>query len=241
MRFQGKLTWLFPSRFVSSFLETLDSFCIPSMYFYPMESPHFIPLLNPRSFLQWYTTVLDVCAVMVRVGKMLSMLWCSFVCVNGARSIRPVVIQMGDSINHTINPTGTGGALAPGLPALPFPVFLLLVGKGKERWSNTWGPCHLWCANVLLTQAAKQILREKQALGRWWFGSWFWCKKIESWTLVFFPTATTTVSAFQASKKQSTYFLCKVPKVSLFCGWFTSARLQRFILSSYHVPPRGFT
>lgn len=117
MRFQGKLTCLFPSRFVSSFLETLDSFCIPSMYSYPIESPHFIPLLNPRSFLQWYTTVLDVCAGVVRVGKMLSMLWCSSVCVNGARSIRPGVIQMGDSINHTINPTGTGVALAPGLPA----------------------------------------------------------------------------------------------------------------------------
>lgn len=102
------------------------------MYFYPTEYPHFISLLNPRSFLQWYTTVLDACAVVIRVGKMLSMLWCS---VNGVCSIRPVVIQMGDLINHTINPTGTEVALAPGLPAH---IDLLQVTAGSFSIISPW-------------------------------------------------------------------------------------------------------
>lgn len=50
--------------------------CVPPT----TRQPYSIPLLNPRSFLQLHTTALDVCAVTIRVGKMLSMLWSSFVC-----------------------------------------------------------------------------------------------------------------------------------------------------------------
>lgn len=106
--FQGKLTWPFPSRLISRLLkegDTLVTFiCIPSMFFHPIEYPYFIPLLNPRSFFQWYMTVLDVCAVTIRVGKMFRMLWSSFVCLRKWSHV--AIMQIRDPINHTINPIG---------------------------------------------------------------------------------------------------------------------------------------
>lgn len=58
------------------FLPAYQAFVSPSF-----KQHYSIPLSNPRSFLQWYTTVLDVCAVMIHVGKTLSMIWSSFVCL----------------------------------------------------------------------------------------------------------------------------------------------------------------
>lgn len=85
MLFQGKLAWPFPSRLISRFLKEGDTFVFLSASWVcislTIKQPYSIPLLSLRSFLQQCATVLDVCAVMIRVGKMLSVLWSSFVCL----------------------------------------------------------------------------------------------------------------------------------------------------------------
>lgn len=105
----GKLAWPLPSRFIYSFLKEgvapVFLSISPISISPPIKQPYSLHLLKPRSFLQQYMPVLDVCAGTMRVGKVLSVLWVGFVRLE-LRSILPVITEIGDSINHTINPIG---------------------------------------------------------------------------------------------------------------------------------------